>query len=235
MQDSVFPIREGQPRLLGRRAVFTTAALLSGAVSLAAQAPLPLVGASSRALSLCDSGPLQDARQLTFRQRTCWYESQLIAPQAAAWAAFSSAVGEWRHVPYVQGQNTDHYAHRFAAYYAKRGARETGELFAGYFHHEDPRPHTSGQTIFGKRIRSALFSVLVVNGDDRGRPALAPIAGSLASGFAGAACYRAHNSAGYALTGAGIAYSGYFGRALYQEFRPDIRLLIRRKLHKGPG
>lgn len=170
--------------------------------------------------------------QLTFRQRACWYGFKLLSPGAAAHAAFSSGIGQWRNAPYVRSQDADDYTHRFAAYYIRTSARDTGELLAGYLNHEDPRPRASTETAFGKRVRTALLSVLIVRGEENDRPALAPIVGSLASGFAGAACYRERTRAGYAFEGAGVSYSGYFGRALYQEFRPDLRFLARRMLHK---
>lgn len=107
-----------------------------------------------------------------------------------------------------------------------------GELLAGYLDHEDPRFHPSGETPLKKRIRSALLSVLVTRDDAGGRPALAPIAGSLGSAFAEAACYREHTAAEYALRGAGVTYGSYFGKALYQEFRPDLTSLITRIRHK---
>jgi hypothetical protein len=135
----------------------------------------------------------------------------------------------------MKDQDGDDFAHRFAVCYIRRTARETGELFAGYLNREDPRPHISGETVFGKRVRSAILSVVRVKGEEGYRPALAPIAGSLAWGFAGAAWYPEHTGARYALEGTGISYSGYFGRALYQEFRPDIRFFVRRMLHKRPS
>lgn len=226
---------QGQLPLLRRRAVLLLIAFLAGAASLAAQVTSVLVNPSPGRLSFCNAGQLQQAGQLTFRQRACWSASELVSPGAAARAAFSSGIGQWRNAPFVKGQDADDYLHRFAAYYVRRSARETGELFAGYLNHEDPRPHSSTESVFGKRVRSALLSVLIVKTDEGDRPALVPIAGALASGFAGAACYREHTRATYALEGAGASYSGYFGRALYQEFRPAILSMVRRMLHKPPG
>lgn len=234
MEDAALRMRAGRLRLPDCRAVLLLAAFLADAASLGAQAGFPLLSASPGRLSLCNSDQFQHSRRLTFRQRACWYGSELVSPRAAARAAISSGMGQWRNAPYVRGQDGDDYTHRFASYYITRASRETGELFAGYLHHEDPRPHPSGETVFEKRMRSALLSVLVVRGQDGDRPALAPIVGSLASGFAGAACYRDHTGARYALEGTGISYGGYFGRALYQEFRPDIQFVVRRMLHKTP-
>jgi hypothetical protein len=235
MQNAALRRWKGQPRRLDRCAAFLSTAFLAGATSLSGQAPSPLVSAWPGRLSVCSSDELRERGRLTLRQRACWYGSELVSPETAARAAFSSGIGQWRNAPYMKGQEADDYMHRFAAYYTKLTARETGELFAGYLNHEDPRPQTSRETVFVKRLRSSLLSVLIVRDDAGDRPSFAPIAGSLASGFAGAACYREHTEAKYALQGAGLSYSGYFGRALYHEFQPDIRYFVRRMLHKTPG
>jgi hypothetical protein len=234
MQDAAVRGQEGQPQLRERRAILQLAWFLVVAASLAAQATSPQVNVWPSGVLLCNSDRFQHAKQLTLRQRACWFGSELISPGAVSAAAFRSAIGQWRNVPYIKAQDGDDYTHRFAAYYVRRASRETGEMLAGYLDHEDPRPRASGETVFGKRMRSALLSVLIVKGEGDDRPALAPMAGSLAAGFAGAASYREHTGARYALEGAGISYSGYFGRALYQEFRPDIRFFVRRMLHKTP-
>ncbi len=192
----------------------------------------PLFGPSLGKFSLCNSEKLIAAKQLTFAQRTCWYGSELISPWAAVRAGFSSGLGQWRNDPNGTGRDMDDYARRFTVYYAKRTARETGELIAGYFNNEDPRLHVSGQTAVGKRVQSALLSVLIVTGEEGSRPALGPIAGALGSTFAGVALYRNHTGVGYAFRGAGLSYGSYFGKALYHEFRPDISFFVNRMLRK---
>ncbi len=201
MQHAASGWRQGQLKLPDCGALmFLLTALLAGAESLAGQAILPLTSVSPGRFSLCDSDQFQAAGQLSLRQRACWYGSKLVSPGAAARAAFSSSIGQWRNVPYIKDQDGDEFAHRIAGYSIRRSARETGELFAGYFNGEDPRPHTSGETVFGKRVRSALLSVVRVRGEEGDRPALSPIAGSLASSLAGAAYYREHTGAArYAL------------------------------------
>jgi hypothetical protein len=198
-----------------------------------AQAPsVPFNALPSRFL-LCNSDQYATAAQLNLRQRVCWYGSALVSPWAAARATFSSGMGQWLNTPYLRNQDADDYAHRIAVYYVRRSARETGELIAGYLDHEDPRPHPSGQTTVKRRIGSALLSVLVTTGSQGKRPALGPIVGSLGSGFAGAAFDREHMDTAYALRGAGTTYASYFGKALFQEFRPDISLFVKRILHRA--
>lgn len=203
------------------------------AASAAAQTTLAPLNTSPGSLPLCNQTQLLAAKRITFGQRACWYGSQLVSPWAAVRAGVSSGFSQWWNDPYVKGQDGDDYAHRFAVYYVKRSARDAGELIAGYLNHEDPRFHPSAESTPRKRIRSALLSVLIAtNQDGASRPAFAPIAGSLASAFAGTACYRQHTGAEYALRGAGVTYGSYFGRAVFQEFRPDISFFVNHMLHK---
>ena len=128
----------------------------------------------------------------------------------------------------------DDFGHRFAVFYARRAAQNTGEFLAGYLNHENPRPHVSREEGFWKRARTALLSVVgVENGDGGNRPALGPIAGAFGSGFVGAACYRNHNTLVDGLRRTGLAYGGYFGSALAHEFHPDIAALTNRLLHQS--
>ncbi len=218
---------------LCNRVALQVIACFAFAVSAAPQTPLTAPSASPLEPSLCDRAQLLAARQLTFRERACWYGSELISPWSAVRAAVSSGFGQWWNDPYLRHEDGDDYNERFAVFYARRTARETGEFIAGYLNHEDPRPHISGETATGKRIRSAILSVLVTRNDEgSSRPALTAVAGSLGSAFAQAASYREQRSTEYALRGASVTYAGYFGKALYQEFRPDISFFVHRVLHK---
>jgi hypothetical protein len=235
MQEVQIRRQVGQRHLLGCRAVPLLLAVFAAPRLIEAQTISPLfVGAPGKVL-LCNSEQFGVAKPLSLRQRACWHGSAIVSPWGALWGGFSSGIGQWRNSPYVKGQDGDNYAHRFAVYYARRTARETGELIAGYLNHEDPRFHPSGQTAFGKRVRSALTSVLVTRTDDGSRPALAPIMASLGSAFAGAACYREQTGTGYAFRGASITYGSYFAKAIYREFRPDISFFMNRMLRKGRG
>ncbi len=111
-------------------------------------------------------------------------------------------MGQWENAPYFRHQDADDYAQR------------------------------SGQTVFKKRVSSALLSVLVTKREAGSGPALAPVVGALGSGFAGAAVFGDHAGIAYAFREAGIAYSSYFGKALCEEFRPDITFLVNRMVRK---
>ena len=221
-------------RPLHYRVVPLFIALLTGAGSLSAQATSSLLGASVPGrFSFCDPVQLKMTPELTFRQQACWHASDLMSPWAAVRAGFGVGLGQWIN-HHDQSFDADDYAHRVAVHYVRRGARETGEWIAEYLHHEDPRFHPSGQAGFKSRLGSSLMTVLVTKNDEGERPALAPIAGALASGLAGSALYRTDTKPAYALRGAAVCYAGYFGKAVYQEFRPDLTLFVKGMLHRRP-
>lgn len=147
--------------------------------------------------------------------------------------AFASGISQWRNSPYAEHQGTGDYAHRFAARYASRAAMNGSELLIGYLNHEDPRPRSSRANGFWNRSRSALLSVVVIKDEDRnGRPALSPVAGAFGSGFVGALCYKTNNTVGDGFRRTGISYSGYFMKAILNEFHPDISAIASRLRHR---
>ena len=208
-------------------------AYLVAAGSMVAQVGSLPVQLPLNPLALCHPEQFLVTKELTFQQRTCWYSSKFLSPWVSLRAGFTSAVGQLENNPYRRAQDGDDYASRFAFYYARRGARETAEMFTGYVHHEDPRPRLSGEADYKKRVRTALLSVLLTPEDEgHSRLALAPIAGSVASAFVGMGCFRPSDSTRYVAEQFAVSYSGYFGRAIYQEFRPDISFLAIRAWHK---
>ncbi len=184
-------------------------------------------------LPSCDAIEIATAKTLTFHQRACYFGNKLVSPSGVAHAAFSSAFSQWRNTPYVRHQDMDDFGKRFATFYARRSARDAGELIVGFLNHEDPRPRLSNRSGFWNRTGSALRSVVLVS-DDSGatRPALSPLAGAFASGFVGANCYRNHNVAEDGFRRGGISYGAYFGSAVLREFRPDLAALGSKLLHK---
>ena len=211
-------------------------AWLAGAGSLTAQVASLPVRFPLNAISACHPDQLALSRKLGFQQRSCWYGSKFLSPWVSLRAGFSSGIAQLENNPYKRKQDGDDYASRFGAYYTRRGARGGAEMFTGYFHDEDPRPRLSGEAGYKDRVRSALLSVVLSPGAEGNRPALAPFAGSVASAFAGMACDRPRHDTTYVLERFAASYSAYFGRALYEEFRPDIRFFVTRTLRKfRPG
>ena len=139
-----------------------------------------------------------------------------------------------RNSPNFSHEDLDDFGRRFSIFYARHSAQSAGEMLAGYFNREDPRPRASLQHGFWNRTKSALESVMLTadpDGSDR-RLALGPIAGAFGSGMVGMACYRTHNSFEDGLRRTGISYSTYFASALAREFHPDLTGFASRLLHK---
>ena len=173
------------------------------------------------------------AADFSFKQRACSQAARLAKPSMALHAAVVAGFGQWRNNPEVFHQSPDEFAHRFAVFYARRTAQNTGELLAGYFNHEDPRPHISQDHGFWNRTRSALLSVVQTkDADGSVRPALAPIAGAFGSGMVGVACYERDNDAAHGFRRSGIVYSTYFANALFREFKPDLSTFAYRLLRQ---
>ena len=160
---------------------------------------------------------------LSFSDRACMAATELASPGLLAETAMVAGLSQWRNNPHMHGNDTDDFGMRLAHSYARLTARITAETLVSYLHHEDLRPRVSGESNFLKRTRFAFLSVLE-SPDQNGhaRIALAPLAGSLGSGFTSVALYQRQTSAGFALERSGIVYSHYFIRALYHEFRPEL-------------
>jgi hypothetical protein len=211
------------------RAVST---LLLFAASIAAQALSPH-GTPVPKVSVCSVYLLAHSEDLTLRQRSCYYGERLISRSAILTPAFASGISQWRNSPYEAHQDAGDYAHRFAARYASRAAMNGSELLVGYLNHEDPRPRPSMTNGVWNRTRSALLSVVVIRDEDgNSRPALSPVAGAFGSGFVGAVCYKTNHTAEDGLRRTGISYSGYFMKAVFNEFHPDISAFASRLRHR---
>ena len=212
------------------RLLFGLAVAAGGAWSQNTSASLPALPGR---FSICESGANAPVPgQLTFQQQVCWYANDLISPSLFVRAGFASALGEWHNDSYGNHQDGPGYAHRFGVYFARRSARDAAELIAGYWNHEDPRPHTSGETGTQQRLKAALMSVLIAKTENDSRPALSPIAGALASALTGATLSREHDFGGAFARKAACSYAGSFATAVYKEFRPDLSSLVRHALHK---
>jgi hypothetical protein len=207
-------------------------ALLAFAASLAAQALSPHSSPVPK-VSVCSVYLLAHSDDLTLRQRSCYYGERLISRSGILTTAFASGISQWRNSPREAHQGTQGYSHRFAARYASRAAMSGSELLVGYLNHEDPRPRSSRANGVWNRTRSALLSVVVIKDEDgNSRPALSPVAGAFGSGFVGALCYKTNSTAEDGLRRTGISYSGYFMKAIFNEFHPDISAFAARLRHR---
>lgn len=212
------------------RAIISTLAL-SPAALLYGQIAVSSTAADQP--NVCSAIALKFAVTLTLRQRACIYGEDLISRKLALTAGFVSAFGQAANLPSVPHQRMDEFPHRFATYYATHAARGTGELLAGYLHRESQQHRGSLAHGFWHRTDEALISVLT-SPDENGsfRLAYAPIAGSLGAGIVGSAMYHHKDTLSEGLTHAGLIYSKYFLRAIFAEFKPDIKSYARHKLHR---
>jgi hypothetical protein len=160
---------------------------------------------------------------LSFNQRLCIGFSELANPWAFLGSGVAAGLSQWRNSPHMKITDYDDISVRFEHIYERRAARITAEILVGYWHHEDLRPHSSGQKGVWHRTGAALLSVLESpDSDGHARIAFAPLAGSLGSGLTSMALYQTQNSIGWGLERSGLIYTHYFVRALYHEFSPEL-------------
>jgi hypothetical protein len=170
---------------------------------------------------------------LSFSGRVCAGVSGLASPGLLAESTLMAGYAQWRNSPHMQSREYDEMGIRVAHMYARRTARVTAETLVGYWHHEDPTLHVSGEQGNWHRVRATFLSV-VQSPDQNGkaRIALAPLAGSLGSGLTSMALYQRQTSIGYGLERSGIVYSHYLIRAFYREFSPEIWSMAPRFVRK---
>jgi hypothetical protein len=172
-------------------------------------------------------------QDFSFKERACAQAARLLKPALALRGAMVAGFGQWRNNPEVLHDEPSEFAHRFAVFYARHTAQNAGELIAGYLNHEDPRPRISQEHGVWNRTRSALISVIQTKGTDGSmRVSLAPIAGAFGSGMVGVACYEKNNNATAGFERTGMVYGGYFARAVFREFKPDLSTLAYRLLRQ---
>ena len=188
---------------------------------------------SAFAQAIAAQQPFCREQDFSFKSRACVEATGLAKPSLALRGAFMAGFGQWRNNPEVFHQQRSEFAHRFAVFYARHTAQNAGELIAGYLNHEDPSPRVSQEHGVWNRARSALRSVVQTKDTDGGiRFAIAPVAGAFGSGMVGAACYQRNNTAAAGFERTGIVYGGYFARAVFREFKPDLSQFAYRLLRQ---
>ena len=210
-----------------------SAALLPAAATSVSGVTAPDTSSSKNELSACNRYRLQADPSLSFKQRLCFAVDPLITPQFALTAAVMTGFSELRNSERLKGKPMSNYPVRFADYYARHSAQAAGEMVVGYLHHEDPRVRTSTQRGFLRRTGAAFSSVFVArDSDGNSEIALAPMAGSLSSGFVAMEVGTRNDNVAGALRRSGFVYSTYFMKALVREYKPEITELTRHLLHR---
>jgi hypothetical protein len=99
----------------------------------------------------CNAFAIQSATELTLKQRGCYFGRKLISPKLAVTVGLLGVFDQYRNSPTIHHNNWSRFPHRLETYYARHAARDSAELLAGYFHHEDPRPYGSHAGSFWRR------------------------------------------------------------------------------------
>jgi len=222
------------PRSSSAVAVISSLLFALPAVVWAQSSSSDLVPSNASQNASCSAFALQTTSNLTFKQRNCYFALQLLAPMNAVSIVTVSLVEQLRNSPVENHDDWSMLPHRLETHYARQSARDAAEMLVGYLHHEDPRPRKSTETNFLRRTNAAVMSVLTSPGEDGHlRPALAPLAGSFSSAFAGSAMsFRKDVTLSSTMLNAGAVYSFYFVRAVFAEFKPEMDSLIHHVLHQ---
>jgi hypothetical protein len=161
--------------------------------------------------------------KLSFRQLACYQFAELASPGTLLGAGALAEISQLRNSPHMNRRDADDPAVRFEHLYERRASRAGAELLVDYLHHEDPRYRRSHSSNTWRRTGDALLSVFI-SPDENGkaRPALAPIAGSLSSGFVTMGTYQRQAGWSDALPRAAIVYGHYLVAAVFHEFTPEL-------------
>jgi hypothetical protein len=172
---------------------------------------------------------------LTFGQKAALYSSRTFSARALFSASYAAGLAQWRGTPKEWGAGMSGYARRDAAAYGGGVVRHTAEFGFGALLHEDPRFERSTRNGVVARTEDALRTAFVARTDNRGhRIAWSRAAAALATGFAVNSweprrLHSTHHALMLSLAGA----LSYPTATVTQEFTPDVRRFVLRKLHIG--
>jgi len=192
----------------------------------------------------CDPYSMQTLPKLDFRQRACYWRSQIITGPAFSGAAFWGLIGEMRHKPPEWPQGADGFGRQFGTRYAQGVVKSTATFLMAAALQEDPRPlgpmelHCAGRSAkLWPRVGQAVARVFWTQDSNcSGRLALSRLSGSFASGFVSLAwAPPSVNKINSALVGTGTALGGYIGNSLFSEFQGDIFGALGKIVTAGKG
>lgn len=166
------------------------------------------------------------------RDRACFETNRLLSTGGLLHGFEQSAFTQWIASPHDFYQGKDQLSRHLEEFYVRRSAASAGELLAGWLNHEPLQYSPSGKTGFWTRSRAALSSVAVVHDDTGVRPAFAPLAASLASGFVTLGCCGRRTDMPDALRRSSFTYAGYFATALFREYKPELKAYWKRRFRK---
>src|SRR5271169_1689903 len=186
----------------------------------------------------CNSYTIASVPSLNFKQRACFWGSQLFTGSAVSGAALWSAVGVLRHKPEEWPQDLNGFGRQFGTRYTQSMVKSTATFIAGTITREDPRPDppsvhgcphpTTVKGRIGQSLKRTVWSYRETEMNScGGRPAPGRLIGSFASGFVQLAWLPpSQNNLTTALLGTGTAFGGYIGDSLISEFQGDIFRIV---------
>ena len=198
---------------------------IDGTLAAAAIAPAPVV----------TPAPPEPAYQpLSLGEKLARFGKQTFGPGSFASPLLTATYHQWRDDPAEWGQGSNGYARRYAAALATRTSKNAIAFGLGAMLHEDPRFFPSHQETISGRVKYALIHTFLARTDSGGQGiAWSRIGASFGSGFLGSAWYPGRLSdPQHALERSGIGLAGFVGMSLGAEFAPDLKRLLRRKLHR---
>lgn len=195
----------------------------------------------------CDAFSLTNYPRFSFKQRTCYWGSQLFTGSALFGASFFAAVAQVRHDPKEWPQGAQGFGERFGTRYTQGMTKTTVAYLASAMLHEDLRPRPPydpacpghvhiPHTNYMARLGSSLLRVVWTHNDAtcKDQVAVSRLAGSFASGFIQSAWLPpSTNTTGNALVSSASGMGGYFANSVWTEFQGDLFGLLGRAFGLG--
>jgi hypothetical protein len=196
----------------------------------------PVRGTDPVTAPVADSA-LDSARRapLSPHRKVVLYVNRTFSVRALLGASYAAGIAQWRGTPREWGAGLRGYGRRDAAAYGGGVIRHTAEFGFGELLHEDPRFERSSRNGLVPRTEDALRTAFIAQTDDGGhRVAWSRALAAIATGFAVNSweprrMHSTHHALMLSLAGA----LSYPTASVTQEFTPDIRRYILRKLHIG--
>ena len=197
----------------------------------------------------CDSYSMETLPKEAFRfkQRACYWGSQLFTGSAIFGASLFGAIGEWRHKPPEWSQGWQGFSEQMGTRYTQGMVKNTATFLVSTISREDPRdkpPPLTGMrhpnfgcrpsTTFKSRLGRSLLRVVWDPCEGAHGAAPGRLIGSFASGFVGLAwAPPSQDKISDALVNSGTAFAGYIGSSVFSEFQYDIYGLIGKMFAAG--
>jgi hypothetical protein len=181
-----------------------------------------------------------------FKQRACYWGSELVTFNAIMGASIFGVIGEVRHKPPEWRQGLEGFGQQAGSRYVQGMVKSTATFLVSTLSREDPRPNPppmarlspganracAPATSIKGRLGQSLLRVVYNACDNHIAPGR--LIGSFASGFVGLAwAPPSQNKISSALVGSGTAFGGYIGNSVFSEFQNDLFGLLGKMFPAG--